>query len=247
MSKNTLMVAGLALILAIGALVLQFALPGGGGVSDADLEVLRGDVAMLKQQSAADSVRIAVLDAEEAFQVFMVATQDLRERITEKSNEITALQAAYQAGTVSTDEANRRLAELQGELLEAQANTIMGTLDRMVDSDGFADIRAQLIQISEQAQPIVQAIRELVSAVKVGSIDSPTFSANYTALKARYTELDNVVVNAATTALIKAAEDIALEFNYDLVLIKRDVIAYSDDAAVIDITNRVKAEIEDYL
>jgi len=40
MSRNTLVVAGLALILAIGALVLQFVLPSDGGAGN-DLDAIR--------------------------------------------------------------------------------------------------------------------------------------------------------------------------------------------------------------
>jgi len=247
MSRNTLMIAGLALILAIGALVLQFVLPSGGGVSEAELDSIRADVAVLKQTSASESMRIAYMDAEEAFSVFLVATQDLRQRIGDKTAEIQNLQAAINAGTISTEEANRRYAELRAELLEVQVNTVMGTLDRMIASEGFSDIRSVLVNLSESAQPLIQNVRELVSAVKVGSVDSATFSTMLATLNAQFQELDGYVTDSASTALTNAANDVAREYGYDVVLLKKDVIVYSNPVTMTDITDLIKAEIEDFL
>ena len=81
MSRNTLFVAGLALLLAVGALVLQFVLPSEGGVSEADLVALQNEVSSLRQQGA---LRIAYARTEQAFSaVFLTAVSDMRERATE--------------------------------------------------------------------------------------------------------------------------------------------------------------------
>ena len=227
--------------------MLQFVLPDGGGVSDAELDAIRGDVALLKQTSASESVRIAYMDAEDAFSVFLIATQDLRERIGEKTGEIQDLQTSINAGTISTEEANRRYAELRAELLEVQVNTVMGTLDRMIASEGFEDIRSTLVSLSESAQPLIQNVRELVSAVKVGSVDTATFSTMLTTLNAQFQELDGYVTDSASTALTEAAGTVAREYGYDIVLLKKDVIVYSNPVTMTNITDLIKAEIQDYL
>ena len=66
MSRNILVVAGLALILAVGALVLQFVLPSDGGVGSSDLDAIQADITQLKQASASQSMKLAYMDAEDA-------------------------------------------------------------------------------------------------------------------------------------------------------------------------------------
>ncbi len=247
MSRNTLVVAGLALILAIGALVLQFVLPSDGGAGNVDLDAIRADITQLQQTSASQSLKLAYMDAEAAFTVFILAVGDLRQQITNKNNEITALQNEYNQGVISLEESQRRYSVLQAELLDARITTAAGTLDRMIASEEFSDLRSTLITLREEAQPLVDAINTLVSTISVGAIDSTEFASRLQQYTAAFDQFDGYVTSAATAKLVQATEKVAHEYGYDVVVRKKDVIMYRNPATIDDITELVKAEIEGYL
>ena len=247
MSRNTLVVAGLALILAIGALVLQFVLPSGGETGSSDLEAIRADITQLKQTSASGSLKLAYMDAENAFTVFILAVGDLRQQITDKNNEIGNLQNEYAQGIIARDDYERRIYELNAELLDARVTTASGTLDRMIASTAFSDLRSTLITLREEAQPLIDEVNNLVSTIRVGAIDATEFQNRYTALSSMFEQFDGYVTSAATTKLVQATEKVANEYGYDIVVRKKDVIMYRNPATIDDITDLVKAEIEGYL
>jgi len=246
MSRNTLVIAALALVLAIGALVLQFVLPSGG--DGADLAAMQADITQLKQASASQSLKVAYMDAEDAFTVFLLAVGDLRQQISDKNDEITQLQADYTQGLVSSrDEYERSLYQLRAELLDARVTVAAGTLDRMIASEDFANLRSQLISLREQAQPLVDEVNNLVSTIRVGAIDATEFTNRYATLSTLFEQFDGYVTSAATSKLVQATEQIANQYGYDLVIRKKDVIMYRNAATIDDITDLVKAEIQDYL
>lgn len=247
MSRNTLVVAGLALILAIGALVLQFVLPSEGGVGSSELDAIRTDVTQLKQASASQSLKIAYMDAEDAFTVFVLAVGDLRQLITDKNNEIINLQNEYAQGIIARDDYERRNYELNAELLDARVTTTSGTLDRMIASDEFSDLRSTLITLREEGQPLIEEVNNLVSTIRVGAIDATEFQNRYGTLSALFEQFDGYVTSAATAKLVQATDKVANEYGYDLVIRKKDVIIYRNAVTISDITELVKAEIEGYL
>ncbi|MCK4570616.1 hypothetical protein KAT84_01575 [Candidatus Bipolaricaulota bacterium] len=247
MSRNTLVVAGLALILAIGALVLQFVLPVGDGVGNSDLDAIRADITQLKQTGASQSLKVAYMDAESAFTVFVLAVNDLRQQITDKNNEIGVLGSEYTQGIISLDDYQQRYYVLSAELLDARMTTAAGTLDRMIASSEFSDLRSSLITLREQAQPLIDEINNLVSTIRVGAIDATEFGNRLQARTAAFDQFDGYVTVAATTKLVQATNKVANEYGYDLVIRKKDVIMYRNPVTIDDITELVKAEIKDYL
>jgi len=246
MSRNTLVVAGLALILAIGALVLQFVLPSDGGAGN-DLDAIRADITQLKQASASQSLKLAYMDAEDAFTVFILAVGDLRQQITDKNNEINDLAAEYSQGIISLDDFERRSYELRAELLDARMTTAAGTLDRMIASNEFSDLRSVLITLRTEAQPLIDGVNTLVSTIRVGAIDGTEFMNRLAQYTSAFEQFDGYVTSAATTKLVQATEKVAHEYGYDVVVRKKDVIMYRNPATIDDITELVKAEIEGYL
>lgn len=248
MSKNTLVVAGLALILAIGALVLQFVLPAGDAeVSSADLSAIRADITQLKQTGSSGSLKLAYMDAEAAFTVFVLAVSDLRQQITDKNNAITQLKTNYAQGTINLTDYQQGFYELSAELLDARMATAAGTLDRMIASDKFADLRSALLSLREEAQPLINEINNLVSTIRVGAIDATEFGNRHTTLSTMFDQFDGYVTSAATTKLVQATEKVARAAGYDIVIRKKDVIMYRNNLTIPDITESVKAEISGYL
>jgi Skp family chaperone for outer membrane proteins len=249
MSRNGLIVAAVALVLAIGALVLQFVLPSAGGSIEAsELAALRNDVAALKSQQVSRSgLKIAYMNAESAFSVFTSAVSDLRQKTTDKVSEITALQTEFMQSTISKEEYQRRANELNAELLDARLATDTGTLDRMIASDGFSDLRSDLERLREVAQPIVEEVKNLVSTAKVGVIDATEFQSRYQRANEAFTQLDQLLTQAATAKIQQAAQRIALQKGFDLVIPVKNVVVYVNPASLTDITDLVKAEIANYL
>lgn len=245
MSRNILIVAVIALILGAGALILQFALPS-GGVNEATVKALEGRVEDL-ESSSTSPLKIAYINAEDAFTVFTDAVKDLRQKAVDKQEEIASLQQQYLASAISREEFDTQNNQLQVELLQAQLNIDIGTIDRMIASPGFSDIRNDLERLREEAQPVIDEMKKLVSTVRVGIIDPQEFQNRYDQVKAAFTQLDQLLTQAATSKIVQAAEKIAVENGYDLVLRSKNVIIYRNTAKLIDITDLVKHDLATYL
>jgi len=246
MSKNTMVVAVVALLLAALALVLPFVLPSSGGGDEAALNAL-GDRITNLENSSSSPLKIAYLNAEDAFSVFTDAVSDLRQKAVDKQMEIAKLQQDFMAGTISKDEYQNTNDRLQVELLQAQLNIDIGTIDKMIDSSGFSNMRSDLQQLRDEAQPVVDEMKNLVTTVRTGVIDTQEFENRYTQVKNAFTQLDQLLTQAATSKIVEAANKVALAEGYDLVLRVKNVIIYRNTAKMIDITDMVKHELSTYL
>jgi Skp family chaperone for outer membrane proteins len=117
----------------------------------------------------------------------------------------------------------------------------------MIASTGFSDIRSDLERLKEEAQPVIDEMKKLVSTVRVGIIDPQEFQNRFNQVKAAFTQLDQLLTQAATLKIVTAAEKIAVENGYDLVLRSKNVIIYRNTAKFVDITDLVKHELATYL
>ena len=192
-------------------------------------------------------LRIAYVDAEDAFAVFVLAVSDLRQQISDKNEEINQLKTDYAQGTITLTDYQQKYYVLSAELLDARMSTAAGTLDRMIASDDFSDLRSALLSLREEAQPLIDEIDSLIATIRVGAIDATEFQEQYETLSAMFEQFDGYVTSAATTKLVQATEKVALEHGYDLVVRKKNVIMYRDPTTIDDITDLVQAEIADYL
>ena len=244
MSKNTIIVAGAALLCAIVALALQFVLPAGDGVSSAEFRSLQDEVSRLEGQS---TLRVAYVNAESAFAVFTDAVADYRQRANDKAEQIVGLQQEFLQSTISQDDYEQRLMELRAELLDAQFSVDLGMIDRMLAADGFANIRGDLTALKEEAQPVVNEMKNLLSTTQTGVISGAEFDGRYAQLESAYTQLDQLLVSAASSKIIEAASEISIEKGFDLVLRAKNVIVYRNPAILTDITDLVKAKLTTYL
>ena len=248
MSRSVMYVAGLALLLAVGSMILQFALPSAGGGDDARIAALEREVDDLRsQQGSGGNLRVAYLDAEEAFTVFLEVTAELRERANEKMREISDLQNEYAASTISRDEYQQRSNELQAELLDAQLTIDIRALDRMVASDDFSDIRSTLEEWRETAQLLANEVKNLVSMAKMGVVDALEYQSRYETAQNAFSQFDQGLTQAATLKIVQEAQRVALHQGFDMVLRVKNVIVYRNPAALVDITDEVKSAIADYL
>jgi len=252
MSRNILIVAAIALILGAGALILQFALPSGGGVNEATVKALEGRVEDLETTSPLKIAYIKVGPVNEidrdygAFGVFTDVVKDLREKAQQKQNDIMELQQELRSNTISEEEFNEQRRQLLVELLQARLNIDIGTIDRMIAAPGFADIRNQLEAIREEAQPLIDEVKNLVSTVRVGVLNPTEVENNYNILNTLFTQLDQLLTRAATLKIVEAANKVAVANGYDLVLQSKNIV-YRNTGKLVDITDFVKHELATYL
>jgi Skp family chaperone for outer membrane proteins len=192
-------------------------------------------------------LNVAYINAEDAFAVFTDAVSYLRQRAIDKQGEIVKLQQQYMASTISKDDFDSQNNQLQVELLQAQLNIDLGTIDKMIASSGFSDMRNDLQRLKDEAQPVFDEMKNLVSTVRVGVIDTTEFQNRYTQVKNAFTQLDELLTQAATAKIVQAANNVAIEKGYDLVLRTKNVIVYRNTAKMTDITDLVKNELSGYL
>jgi len=133
------------------------------------------------------------------------------------------------------------------ELLQAQLNIDIGTIDRMIAAPGFSDIGNDLERLREEAQPVIDMMRNLVSTVRVGVVDPQEVENRYSQVKNAFNQLDQLLTQAATAKIVQAAEKVAVENGYDLVLRTQNVIVYRNTAKLVSITDLVKHELSTYL
>jgi len=207
---------------------------------------LEGQIASLETKPASP-LKVAYLNAEDAFSVFTDAVSDLRQRAIDKQGEIVKLQQQYMASTISKDDFDSQNNQLQVELLQAQLNIDLGTIDKMIASSGFSDMRSDLQLLKDEAQPVVDEMKNLVSTVRVGVIDTTEFQNRYTQVKNAFTQLDQLLTQAATAKIVQAANEVAVEQGYDLVLRTKNVIVYRNTAKLTDMTDLVKHKLAAYL
>ena len=236
------------MLLAVGALILHFALPSAGGGDDGRLATLEQRVRDLQsQQGTGGELRVAYLDAEAAFSVFLDVTADLRERATDKASEISDLQSEIAASTISMDEYQQRSRELQAEMLDAQLTIDINALDRMIASADFADIRPKLEEWRETAQLLANEVKNIVSMAKMGVADPLEYQSRYTTAQNAFTQFDQGLTQAATLKIVQVAQQIAVERGLDMVLRVKNVLVYRNPASLIDITDEVRSKISSYL
>jgi Skp family chaperone for outer membrane proteins len=245
--RSTLLMAmaALALVVAVGIVIVQFVGPSNRGVRQADFDALQSQVAVLKAGTA--GLKVAFINVDSAFSVFMNAVAELRQAVTNKTQEITTLNTSYQDGSVLKDVYQRKLSQLNAELLDARVSADVGTLDRMIASAAFADMRSSLQKERDSSQTLIDSVRTLVEMATGGTGETVDFQNRFTQAQSAFALLDQFVAQAATTKVQQAAKKIALAQGIDLVVPMKNVVFYYNATAVKDITELVRTEIASYL
>ena len=245
--STPIVVAVLALVVAAVAIVLHFALPAGTGAADTRAKALDTRISALEAKAAGPQLKIGYLDTESAFTVFTDVVKDLRQKAQDKANEIVALQQQFSAGAITKQDYDTKNNQYQSELLQAQLTIDLGTIDKMIAAAAFSDIKPQLQQIRVNAQPLVDQMKNLVSTARVGVVNVQEFQSNYSALSSSFSQLDQLLTQAALVKVASATQKVALQNGFDLVLQKKNIVIYQNTARVTDITDLVKRELATYL
>ena len=248
MSKNGWILGGLALVVAIVALVLQFVGPTDTATADgglaAQIEELSTDVDLLKGRTTTPTLRIGYVNAETAFNVFVGQVAEEREVVTAKTQEVLAAQQAYAAGTLSKTEYEQKSMLLQGEGLQASLNVNLAIIDLMLANSGFSDIHATLQKLRTQAEPLETEMTKLVETAQVGVVDSTQYANRYSQLKSAISELESLVSQAASAKIVQVTQTVAAEEGIDLVINSKNVVVYRNTAKIVDLTTTVSTKLE---
>jgi hypothetical protein len=248
MSRNSLAIAVIALIVAVGAIILQFALPSGGGGDLGDLEqrirALEG--------AAPGLLRIGYFDAES---VFRGAFWDLgaaeRGEAEDIADEIRALLAERQREAISAEEYAVQSLELQADFLRANVSTLRVTIDAIHAAEGLlsllsAEDRLQARTLQDNAATLKSIVDQLLAQARVGVVDMDTFQANYSQAQTNFRSLDNAMTSLAGSLISSKARQYAQENGYDLIFTQHTSLVYGAEDTAENLTGTLTEEMAEY-
>jgi Skp family chaperone for outer membrane proteins len=227
MNRSPLLVviAALALVLAAGALVLQFVVPA---------------------KTDGTGLKVAFVNTDDAVTVLLDAVSDIRQRSQDKAQEIADLRARYNAGTVPLAQYQKQSNILRAEFVDVNISVYAGVIDRMIAASAFSDMRTGLRSLREQVDGLLDVSKSLVIAAKGSATSEAELQSRQAQVQADYSSLEKAVTQVCSLKLMSASQKVAISKGFDLVVM-RAMILYSDTDSVTDITELVKAEMETYL
>jgi len=249
MSRNTLVIAALALVVAVGALVLQFALPAGG--SDGGSGDLEGRVAALEGASAG-LLRIGYFDAEDVFQGAFWALGDAERSEAENiAADIRALLAERNQQAISAEEYAAQSIVLQVDFLRANVNTLRATIDAIFAAEGLLSLlsendRLEARTVQDNAATLKSIADQLLAQARVGVANPESFQANYTQAQANFRTLDSTMTSLAGSLIASKSRRFAEENGYDLVFTEHTSLVYGAEGKAENLTEALTAEMSAY-
>ena len=189
-------------------------------------------------------LKVGYVDADGLFiKVFIPQVQAERAVMEEKKRAITELQSRRLKGEIEEDEFRQQYYVLQVELLRAQYNVDMSMLDKMIASPGFANLKADLEHLREQAAPAMDEIKKLLDEAKLGVVDEQAFMVKYQALQNAFQQLDQLLTQIAAQKIVEVTQAVAQEKGYDLVLRRKDVLVFRNAETVDDLSPLVEQRL----
>ncbi|MEN3011054.1 MAG: OmpH family outer membrane protein [Candidatus Bipolaricaulaceae bacterium] len=213
------------------------------GALQARVQTLEGRVANLPVAAAA-ALKIGVVDAENLFTtVFLPQVAAERSALQAKAQAIQDLQARYAQGQIKADAYQQQYAKLQAEYLQGQVRVNMAMLDKMIASPGFANLRADLQVLRDQAKPLADQVDALVKQAQVTILNVTDFLAQVQQLQAAFQQVDQLLTQVAAVKILEISQQVAMELGYDIVLRTKDVVMYQRAPAVANLTPEVEKRL----
>jgi hypothetical protein len=248
MSRNALVVAAIALVVALGALILPFALPSGGGAGSDDLE----QRVQALEGASPGLLRIGYFDAEAVFRgAFYELGAQERGEAERIADDIRALLAERQREAISAEEYATQSLELQTDFLRANVNTLRVTIDSIFAAEGLlslltAEDRLQARTLQDNAATLKSIIDQLLAQARVGIVDTETFQANFGQAQTNFRTLDNAMTSLAGSLIARKSQEYATENGYDLVFTENTALVYGAEASSDDLTETLTEEMAAY-
>ncbi|MCX7844062.1 MAG: OmpH family outer membrane protein [Candidatus Bipolaricaulota bacterium] len=215
------------------------------GALQARVQTLEGRVANLPAAAAAaPALKVGVVDAENLFTtVFLPQVAAERSALQAKAQAIQDLQARYAQGQIKADAYQQQYARLQAEYLQGQVRVNMAMLDKMIASPGFANLRADLQVLRDQAKPLADQVDALVKQAQVTILNVTDFLAQVQQLQAAFQQVDQLLTQVAAVKILEISQQVAMELGYDIVLRTKDVVMYQRAPAVANLTPEVEKRL----
>lgn len=214
------------------------------GALQARVQALEGKVAAPPGTTGGTVLKIGLVDAENLFtRVFLPQVAAERSALQAKTQAIQDLQTKYAQGQIRQDAYQAQYAKLQAEHLQAQVRVNMSMLDKMIASPGFADLRAELQNLRDQAKPLADQVEGLVKQTQVTILDYTTFFNQLQQLQTAFQQVDQLLTQVAAVKILGISQLVAQEQGFDLVLRTKDVVMYYRAAAVVDLTPEVEKRL----
>lgn len=196
----------------------------------------------LQQLPAADeetALNIAYIEVEKVLGVFTDSLREQYQPIEDKQAEINQLKQEHLAGQLSDEEYDMKNSLFQAELLLRRFDFSLAAIEKMIASPGFSDISGALRRLRSEVQPAIDESNSLILSAQQGAIDSAEFKNRYTQLETSCTQLDQLITQAETAKVIQAANKVAVEHSYDLILSSKAVSVYSPTGSPVDIAELI--------
>lgn len=214
------------------------------GALQARVQTVEGRIAALPTGPASPSLKVGVVDAETLFtRVFLPQVATERTALQAKAQAVQDLQTKYAQGQVKPDAYQRQYAKLQAEYLQGQVQVNMSMLDKMIASPGFANLRADLQNLRNQAKPLADQVEALVKQAQVVILDYTTFFDQLRQLQAAFQQVDQLLTQVAAVKILEISQLVAHEQGYDIVLRVKDVVMYQRAPSVVDLTPEVEKRL----
>lgn len=190
------------------------------------------------------AIKIGVVDAETLFtRVFLPQVAAERSTLLAKGQAIQDLQTRYVQGQIKPDAYQQQYAKLQAEYLQAQVNVNMSMLEKMIASPGFANLRADLQNLRDQAKPLADEVADLVKQAQVVILDYTTFFNRLQQLQNAFQQVDQLLTQVAAAKILEISQQVAQEQGYDIVLRTKDVVMYQRAPTITDLTSEVEKRL----
>ncbi|MBN1858933.1 hypothetical protein JW848_06990 [Candidatus Bipolaricaulota bacterium] len=238
MSKNALVVSILALIVAVGALILPFVIPGEEGAGTVDLSSVEQRLEAL-ESAPASGLRVGYVNITDvAQQAFYPLAEDERSLATSLSDQRSQLQGSLQRGEISETEYVSRSHEIRAQLLRAQVGTLSATLGEMLRADGLMSStdRVTALQMQEAISQYGTLIDQLLSMVLLGTTSAEVLESNINAAESQFQAVDGLVTQLVGSIIGTQARAYAIEGGFDLVLVEESSLIFGDPSTTEDIS-----------
>ncbi len=249
MSKNALVVSILALIVAVGALILPFVIPGEDGAAVVDLSSVEQRLEAL-ESAPTSGLKVGYVNITDVAKgAFYPLADDERALATSLSDQRSQLQGSLQRGEISETEYVSRSQEIRAQLLRAQVSTLSSTLAEMLQADDLMSStdRVTALQMQEAISQYGTLIDQLLSMVLLGTTSSEILEANINQAESQFQSVDGLVTQLVGSIIGTQARAFAIESGFDLVLVEESSLIFGDPAATEDLSSSLVERIDTIL
>ncbi len=208
MKTNTVVLVLLAAVgLGLVGGILGGIIIGGDGVDreTADkVSALEARMDELEEMGLGAGPRVSFVDVEGLFMdVFRPQVEAERQVRVQKEQEINQIRQRYAAGELDDEQYQEEYLIGMTRLLQAELALNMTMLDKMLASDGFDAIRADLEDIKQQAEPLAGELDMLLEQARAGVLDPEAYMSHLQSVHTATQQIDQILSQVAAQSIVQ--------------------------------------------